>query len=98
MPEKSAGGRCEGDTIARAHPWQLDPGSFVHGHGRSAWVSEDDLSAFHLRWDFHVVGGREEASGMTVEHVVIAGPVHVNPAIQVEVVCLLALLRTEVIE
>src|SRR5881397_1977172 len=93
-----AGGRRERDTNARAHPRKVDPGSFVHSHGRAARIAEDDLPAFHIRRDFHVVGAREKASRVAMEQVVVALPVHVDPALQAEMVLLLALLWTEVIE
>src|SRR2546427_6657246 len=91
-------GRREGYTIARSYPRQLDSRSLVHRHGWAARIPEDDLPAFHFLRDFHVVSGREEASRVAVEHIVVARPVHVDPAFQAELILLLALLRTKMIE
>src|SRR5438445_9774 len=44
--------RAEGDTVARTYPGQLDPRRFVHRHGRTAGIAEDNLPAAHslARW------------------------------------------------
>ena len=61
-------------------PRQFDPGRFVHRDGRTARIAEDNLPAFHLRRNLHVVRGGEEAARMTVQHVGVALPVDVDPA------------------
>src|SRR5690349_12791460 len=96
--QQMARGRREGYTIARAYPRQLDSRSFVHRHNWAARIAEDDLPAFHFLRHFHVIGGREEASRVAVEHIVVARPVHVDPAFQAELILLLAFLRTKMIE
>src|SRR5437899_12159533 len=93
-----AGARGEGNAGARANPRQIDLRSFVHRHGGTARIPEDNLPAFHIRRDFHVVSGRKEAARMTMQYIVIARLVHVDPALQTEPVLLLPLRWTEVIE
>src|SRR6266566_597547 len=93
-----ARGWREGYTIARSYPRQLDSRSLIHCHGRAARIPEDNLPAFHFLRDSHVVSGREEASRVAVEYIAVARPVHVDPAFQAELILLLALLRTKMIE
>src|SRR5436190_1547832 len=72
------GGR-EGNADAVAYPGQIDLWCLVHGNCGTARIAEDDFSAFDLFRHSHVVGGRHKTARVTVEHVVIARTVHINP-------------------
>src|ERR1051326_1812836 len=91
-------GRCEWHAHPGAHPRKVNGRGFIHRDRGATRIAKHNLSALHIRWDLHVIGGREERYRMAMEHVLIARLIHVNPAPQPEIVLLSALRRTEVVQ
>src|SRR5439155_22807744 len=96
--QRLTGGRRHGNTDPRTDPGELDPGSFIHSDGRAARIAEVNLTTLHLGRHLDVVSGGQETSRVRMECVEVAGPVHIEPAAEPELVFLLARLWPEVIE